>query len=123
MRGPSHVVDGSMVSPELALEHMSVEKAWTLLDNLSSQVVAKETELQVRPKERNTTAVPTAAVIDLRTDVSLVPGHKYPRLYVTTPPTLLPSCVISNLVLPADGGLPVSRADRVCGQHRLDEGN
>eukprot|EP00903_Cladosiphon_okamuranus_P007661 g7429.t1 len=36
-----------MVSPERALEHMSVEKAWTLLDTLSSQVVGKQTELQL----------------------------------------------------------------------------
>lgn len=35
------------MSPERALEHMSVEKAWTLLDSLSSQVVGKQTELQV----------------------------------------------------------------------------
>lgn len=36
-----------MMSPERALEHMSVEKAWTLLDSLSSQVVGKQSELQV----------------------------------------------------------------------------
>lgn len=51
MRRPSHGTDGSVVSPERALEYMSVEKAWTLLDDLSSQVIAKETELQVGPKE------------------------------------------------------------------------
>lgn len=42
-----------MVSPERALEHMSVDNAWTLLDTLSSQVIAKQTELQVGLKERN----------------------------------------------------------------------
>lgn len=36
-----------MISPERALEHVSVEKAWTLLDSLSSQVVGKQSELQV----------------------------------------------------------------------------
>eukprot|EP00752_Nemacystus_decipiens_P016531 g14775.t1 len=36
-----------MVSPERALEHMSVEKAWTMLDRLSSQVVGKQSELQL----------------------------------------------------------------------------
>lgn len=36
-----------MISPEHALEHMPVEKAWTLLNTLSSQVVGKQTELQV----------------------------------------------------------------------------
>lgn len=44
---PPATAVGAMVSPERALEHMSVEKAWSLLDTLSSQVVGKQTELQV----------------------------------------------------------------------------
>ncbi|CAM9305254.1 unnamed protein product [Ectocarpus sp. 13 AM-2016] len=47
MYGPSPATVGAMVSPERALEHMSVEKAWSLLDTLSSQVVGKQTELQL----------------------------------------------------------------------------
>lgn len=37
-----------MVAPEQALERMSVENAWHLLSSLSSQVIGKQTELQVR---------------------------------------------------------------------------
>lgn len=47
MHGASLDTGGAMVSPERALEHMSVEKAWALLDTLSFQVVGKQTELQV----------------------------------------------------------------------------
>ncbi|CAM9298517.1 unnamed protein product [Pylaiella littoralis] len=47
MLGATHDAYNPMVSPECALEHMPVEKAWTLLDSLSSQVVWKETELQL----------------------------------------------------------------------------
>lgn len=57
MRRASHGTDGSVVSPERALEYMSVEKAWTLLDGLTSQVVAKETELQVGLKDKDTDLV------------------------------------------------------------------
>ena len=47
MHGASPDTGSSMISPDHALEHMSVEKAWTLLDTLSSQVAGKQTELQV----------------------------------------------------------------------------
>ena len=43
-----------MISPERALEHVSVEKAWTLLDSLSSQVVGKQSELQVKLRRPTT---------------------------------------------------------------------
>ena len=43
---PNTENDG-MIPPERALEHLSVEKAWHLLNTLSSQVVGKQTELQV----------------------------------------------------------------------------
>lgn len=36
-----------MVPAEHALEHMPIEKAWFLLGSLTSQVDAKQTELQV----------------------------------------------------------------------------
>lgn len=39
---------GEMVPAEHALEHMSMEQAWNLLDALSSQVQQKQTELQVQ---------------------------------------------------------------------------
>lgn len=54
MGEPSVEEEGNMVAPERALEHMSVEKAWNLLGTLSSQVVGKQTELQVKAaKKRN----------------------------------------------------------------------
>lgn len=48
MRQPSGGVDNDMVPPERALEYLSVNKAWALLDTLSSQVSGKQAELQVR---------------------------------------------------------------------------
>lgn len=46
MQELSHQADMA-IPPENALEHMSVEKAWHLLNTVSSQVVGKQTELQV----------------------------------------------------------------------------
>lgn len=48
MRETSGGGDIDMVPPERALEHLSVDKAWNLLDTLSSQVSGKQAELQVR---------------------------------------------------------------------------
>lgn len=47
MHPPSTAEGHDTVSAEDALEHMSVEKAWHLLADLSSQVVRKQSELQV----------------------------------------------------------------------------
>lgn len=47
MQEPSHHHTDMAIPPEHALEHMSVEKAWHLLNSISSQVVGKQTELQV----------------------------------------------------------------------------
>lgn len=48
MRENSGGDENDMVPPERALEHLSVDKAWNLLDTLSSQVSGKQAELQVR---------------------------------------------------------------------------
>lgn len=47
MHAPSTAEGHDTVSAEDALKHMSVEKAWHLLADLSSQVVRKQSELQV----------------------------------------------------------------------------
>ena len=48
MPEPSGGRDNDMVPPERALEHLSVDKAWNLLDTLSLQASGKQAELQVR---------------------------------------------------------------------------
>lgn len=56
MGEPSHDEVKGMVPPERALEQVSVEEAWQLLNTLSSQVVGKQTELQVCSVAKTTRA-------------------------------------------------------------------
>lgn len=57
MRPPSSGEGDDIVSAEDALEHMSVEKAWHLLADLSSQVVRKQSELQVGAVRQKTDSI------------------------------------------------------------------